>query len=171
MTQTGSIRVSNRIKLQKSYNERGPAAFGSINKLTKAIGISREKATELLQSEDFVKYQGIRRKFPRLNAWYIDEIWCLDLAQMDELLRLNRGSKFSLVTIGVYFSQPASRSIKKKKSRGSKSGFYQKLVEEERAEDPGKITARSRKKMFAERLPISARMWESNIITLIVKQM
>ena len=88
MAQTGSITVSDRIKLQTLYNERGPAAFGSINNLTKASGISRERVTKFLQSKDsYTKYKGIRRKFSRLNAHarYIDEIWCLDLAQMDKL--------------------------------------------------------------------------------------
>ena len=43
---------SDRIKLQKLYNERGPAAFGFINNFTKASGISRERVTEFLQSKD-----------------------------------------------------------------------------------------------------------------------
>ena len=57
MAQTGSITATDRIKLQKLYNERGPAAFGSINNLTKASGISREKVTEFLQSKDLYEVQ------------------------------------------------------------------------------------------------------------------
>ena len=49
MPQTGSIIVSGRIKLHKLYNERGQAAFGFINNLTKASGLSREKFTEFLR--------------------------------------------------------------------------------------------------------------------------
>ena len=48
MAQKGSITLSERIKLQKVYNERGSADFGSINNLTKASGTSREKVTEFL---------------------------------------------------------------------------------------------------------------------------
>ena len=55
MAQTGSITVSDGIKLQKLYNERGPAAFGSINNLTKASGISRERVTDFLQSNTLIR--------------------------------------------------------------------------------------------------------------------
>ena len=106
MAQTDSITISDRIKLQKLYNESGPAAFGSINNLTKASGISRDKVTEFLQSKNsYTKYKGIRRKFPWLKAHarYIDEIWCLDLAQMDKLSQWNRGINFLLVTVDVFF--------------------------------------------------------------------
>ena len=69
MAHTGSITFSDRNKMQKLYNQRGPAAFGSINNLTKASGISRVKVTEFLQLKDsYTKYKGIRRKFPRLIA-------------------------------------------------------------------------------------------------------
>ena len=51
MAQIGSITVSDRIKLQKLYNEKGPAAFSSINNL-KASGISREK---ILQSKTLIR--------------------------------------------------------------------------------------------------------------------
>ena len=105
MAQSNSITVSDRIKLQKLYIERGPAAFGSINNLTKASGISQEKFTDFLQSEDpYAKYSGLRQKFTRLNAHvrYIDEIWCLDLAQIDKLSRWNPGVNFLLVTVDVF---------------------------------------------------------------------
>ena len=151
MAQTGSITVSDRIKLQKLYKGKGPTAFGSINNLTKASGISRERVTEFLQSKDsYTKYKGIRRKFPRLNAHarYIDEIWCLDLAQMDKLSRWNRGINFLLVTVDVFFSIPASRIITEKRSRGRQSSFYQNVFEKERTQFPKKIMARSGKRVF-----------------------
>ena len=46
MAQTGSIKVSEIIKLQKLYKGKGPTVFGSINNLKKASGNSREKVTE-----------------------------------------------------------------------------------------------------------------------------
>ena len=90
MAQSSSITVSDRIDLQKLYNERGPAAFGSSNNLTKTCGISREKVNKFLQLKDsYTKYKDIKRKFPRLiaHAHYIDEIWYLGLAQMDKQSR------------------------------------------------------------------------------------
>ena len=65
MAQTGSITVADRIKLQKLYNERGLAAFGSINNLTKASGIIHEKVTEFLQSKgSCTKYKVADENFP-----------------------------------------------------------------------------------------------------------
>ena len=126
MAQTGSITVSDRIKLQKLYNERGPAAFGSINNLTKASGLSRERVTEFLQSRDsYTKYKGIRRKFPRLNAHarYSDEIWCLDLAQMDKLSRWNRGINFLLVTVDVFSRYLRVEPLRRKGAEAVKAAF------------------------------------------------
>ena len=126
MAQTGSITVSDRIKLQKLYNERGPAAFGSINNLTKASGISRERVTEFLQSKDsYTKYKRIRRKFPRLDAHarYIDEIWCLDLAQMDKLSRWNRGINFLLVTVDVFSRYLRVEPLPRKGAEAVKAAF------------------------------------------------
>ena len=75
VSQTGSITISDRMKLQKLYNERRPAAFGFENNLTKASGLNCEKITEVLNSKTSMQ-DTKKRSFSRLNvhARYMDEI-------------------------------------------------------------------------------------------------
>ena len=152
MAQTGSITVLDRIKLQKLFNERGPAAFGSINNLTKASGISREKVTEFLQSKDsYTKYKGIRQKFPRLKAHarYIDEIWCLDLAQMDKLSQWNRGINFLLFTVDVFSRYLRVEPLRRKGAEAVKAAFIKMCSKKSELKFPKKIMVRSRKSFLA----------------------
>ena len=153
MAQTGSITVSDRIKLQKLYKGKGPTAFGSINNLTKASGISREKVTEFLQSIDsYTKYKGIRRKFPRLNAHarYIDEIWCLDLAQMDKLSRWNRGINFLLVTVDVFSRYLRVEPLRRKGAEGVKAAFIKMCSKKNELNFPKKLWLDQGKEFFGD---------------------
>ena len=153
MAQTGSITVSDRIKLQKLYNERGPAAFGSINNLTKANGISRERVTDFLQSKDsYTKYKGIRRKFPRLSAHarYIDEIWCLDLAQMDKLSRWNRGINFLLVTVDVFSRYLRVEPLRRKGAEAVKAAFIKMCSKKNELNFPKKLWLDQGKEFFGD---------------------
>ena len=153
MAQTGSITVSDRVKLQKLYNESGPAAFGSINNLTKASGISREKVTEFLQSKDsYTKYKGIRRKFPRLNAHarYIDEIWCLDLAQMDKLSQWNRVINFLLVTVDVFSRYLRVEPLRRKGAEAVKAAFIKMCSKKSELKFPKKLWLDQRKEFFGD---------------------
>ena len=152
MAQTCSITVSDRIKLQKLYKGKGPTAFGSINNLTKANGISREKVTEFLQSKDsYTKYKGIRRKFPRLNAHarYIDEIWCLDLAQMDKLSRWNRGINFLLVTVDVFSRYLRVEPIRRK-AEAVKAAFIKMCSKKNELNFPKKLWLDQGKGFFGD---------------------
>ena len=153
MAQTGSITVSDRIKLQKLYKGKGPTAFGSINNLTKASGISREKVTEFLQSKDsYTKYKGIRRKFPRLNAHarYIDEIWCLDLAQMDKLSRWNRGINFLLVTVDVFSRYLRVEPLRRKGAEAVKAAFIKMCSKKNELNFPKKLWLDQGKEFFGD---------------------
>ena len=153
MAQTGSITVSDRIKLQKLYNERGPADFGSINNLTKASGIIRERVTEFLQSKDsYTKYKGIRRKFPRLDAHalYIDVIWCLDLAQMDKLSRWNRGINFLLVTVDVFSRYLRVEPLPRKGAEAVKAAFIKMCSKKNELNFPKKLWLDQGKEFFGD---------------------
>ena len=153
MAQTGSITVSDRIKLQKLYKGKGPTAFGSINNLTKASGISRERVTEFLQSKDsYTKYNGIRRKFPRLNAHarYIDEIWCLDLAQMDKLSRWNRGINFLLVTVDVFSRFLRVEALRSKGAEGVKAAVIKMCSKKNELNFPKKLWLDQGKEFFGD---------------------
>ena len=153
MAQTGSITVPDRIKLQKLYKGKGPTAFGSINNLTKASGISREKVTEFLESKDsYTKYKGIRRKFPRLNehARYIDEIWCLDLAQMHKLSRWNRGINFLLVTVDVFSRYLRVEPLRRKGAEAVKAAFIKMCSKTNELNFPKKLWLDQGKEFFGD---------------------
>ena len=142
MAQTGSITVSDRIKSQKLYKGKGPTAFGSINNLTKSSGLCRNKVTEFLQSKDFyTKYKGIRRKFPRQNAYarYIDEIYCLDLAQMDKLSQWNRGINFLLVTVDVFSRFLRVKSLRSKGAEAVEAAFVKMCSKKNKPNFPKKL--------------------------------
>ena len=154
--QTGSITVSDRtdrIKLQKLYKGKGPLVFGSINNLTKANGISREKVTEFLKSKDSdTKYKGIRQKFPRLNAHacYIDEFWCLDLAQLDKLSRWNRGINFLLVTVDVFSRYRRVEPLRSKGAEAMKAAFIQMCPKRNELNFPKKLWLDQGKEFFVD---------------------
>ena len=85
--QDGSITLSERLLLNKLYR-KGPSAFGSIKSLCKSSGLTRKKVETFLESKSaYTKFKQRRGKFIRLSARarFINDIWCLDLAQMDRL--------------------------------------------------------------------------------------
>ena len=99
----GHLLESERKKLDKLYAQ-GPAAYGSVARLQKHSGYSKSKVEEYLHGNDsYTKYHGIRKKFPRLKviAFRINEIWSLDLADVDKLKDYNNGVRFLLVAVDV----------------------------------------------------------------------
>ena len=154
MAQTSSITVSGRIKLQKLYKGKGPTAFGSINNLTKSSGLSGNKDTEFLQLKDsYTKYKGIRQKFPRLNAHarYSDEIWCLDLAQMDKLSQWNRGLNVLIVTVDVLSRLLRVESLRSKGAKAVKAAFFKMFSKKNKLNFPKKLWLYQGKEFFVDR--------------------
>ena len=68
--------LSERLKLKKLYRS-GPAAFGSLSKLVKLIGLPRVKFSQFLAGKpSYMKFKIRRQKFPTLqvNARFIIDI-------------------------------------------------------------------------------------------------
>ena len=95
----GSLSISERQKLQRLYTQR-LAAYGSVRNLPKAAELSPSKVRELLHSKtSFTRFTQATRKFKGLRAFarFKNEIWCMDLADVDKLAKVKNGLKFSLV--------------------------------------------------------------------------
>ena len=91
----GSLSKSEKVRLNRLYF-RGRAAYGSIQNLSKASGLSKQKVEKFLQTKtSYTKFCPQIRTFRRLQAFskYINEIWCMDLAFVDKLASQNNGVK------------------------------------------------------------------------------
>ena len=97
------LQESEEKRLLKLYT-KGPAAYGSIQRLQQESGLSRSKVLSFLQKKDaYTKYRNVRKQFPRLKviAFRINEIWSMDLAYVDKLSGYNKDVKYLLVAVDV----------------------------------------------------------------------
>jgi transposase-like protein len=125
----GLLSQGERRLLQGLYTS-GPAAFGSIKNLVKASGLSEEKVRQYLHASNaFTKFHVARRKFPRLrvNAKYINEIWCADLAHVDKLAPDNAQVKYLFVAIDVLSRFVQVQPMKTKTAESAKDAFVRML--------------------------------------------
>ena len=100
----GSLLKFEKVRLNRLYS-RGRAAYGSIQNLSKASGLSKKKVEKFLQTKtSYTKFGPPIRSFRRLQAFsnYINEIWCMDLAFVDKLASQNNGVKYLLVAVDIF---------------------------------------------------------------------
>ena len=83
---------------------KGRAAYGSIQNLSKASGLSKKIRTFFTNQDIVYKIWSIFRVLRRLQAFskYINEIWCMDLAFEDKLASQNNGVKYLLVAVDIF---------------------------------------------------------------------
>ena len=104
MEELGSLSKSEKERLNRLYS-RGRAAYGSIQSLSKASGLSKKKEEKFLQTKtSYTKFGPPIRCFRRLQAFsnYIKEIWFLDLAFRGKLDSQNNGAKYLLVAVDTF---------------------------------------------------------------------
>ena len=93
-------------KLQRLYTQ-GFAAYGLVLReiLAKATKLSPSKVREFLHSKtSYTRFPQATRKFKRIRAFarFKDEIWCMDLANVDILAKDNNGVKYLIVRQGLF---------------------------------------------------------------------
>ena len=91
--EAGSLSKSENQKLQRLYTQGG-AAYGSVRNLVKAINLSVSKVRHFLHSKpSYTKFTFATRNFKRMRAIarFTNEIWCIDLAYVDKLAKVNKG--------------------------------------------------------------------------------
>ena len=95
----GSLSKSERQKLQRLYTQ-GVATCGSVRNLAKAAKLSPSKVREFLNTKtSYTRLTQATRKFKswRAFALFKGEIWCMDLAYVDNLAKYNNGVRYLLV--------------------------------------------------------------------------
>ena len=124
-----SLSKSEKAKLQRLYRE-GKAAYGSVQNLQKASGLSKKKVTDFLHRKNsYTKFRRAIRHFKRLPAFAkrINEIWCLDLALMDKLSEFNNGVKYLLICVDVFSRLVRVQSMKSKYASDAVAAFKKML--------------------------------------------
>ena len=101
-----STALSNNKDLQKVHKffteVNHPSANGSINRLIKETGLKRQTVENYLtHNSKYTKFKQTRHRFPRLKVqtYRLNEIWSLDLADMQSLANDNRNTRYLLVAV------------------------------------------------------------------------
>ena len=121
----GSLSKSEKVRLNRLYS-RGRAAYGSIQNLSKASGLSKKKVEKFLQTKtSYTKFGPPIRSFRRLQAFskYINEIWCMDLAFVDKLAGQNNGVKYLLVAVDIFSRFVRVQTMKTKYAKDTLQAF------------------------------------------------
>lgn len=111
--------------LETLYYDIGhESGLGSLEKLYQWVKdegvykLSRTRIKQFLQTQDtYTLHKPIRRRFPRnrVLAISIDEIWQIDLCDVQSLARYNNGYKYILTCIDVFSKFAWARPLKNKK--------------------------------------------------------
>ena len=114
-----------RQKLQRLYTQ-GAAAYGSVRNLAKASRLPVSKVIQFLHSKDsYTKFNLATGKFKRMRAFagFRNEIWCVDLAYVDELAKENNGVKYLLVRQDLFDRTVNAKGMKTKDSQETEKAF------------------------------------------------
>ena len=125
----GSLSQSERRTLKGLYTT-GPAAYGSVASLVKASSLSKKKVKEFLHGNNaYTQYHIAYKKFKRLNivAKSVDEIWCMDLAQVDKLSSQNDDVNYLLVSVDVLSRFVRVQTQKNKEAITTKNAFMKMM--------------------------------------------
>ena len=104
----------------------GRAAYGFIQNLSKASGLSKKKVEQFLQTKtSYTKFGPPNTCFRRLQAFskYFNEIWCMDLAFVDKLTSQNNGVKFLLVAVDIFSRIVRVQTMKTKNAKDILQAF------------------------------------------------
>ncbi len=115
----GSLSKSERQKRQRLYTQ-GVAAYGSVRNLAKAAKLSPSKVREFSNSKtSYTRLTQAARKFKRLRAFSIlkGEIWCMDLAYVDNLAKGNNGVRYLLVRQDLFDRTVDAKGMKTNDSK------------------------------------------------------
>ena len=114
------------------YDIEHESGLSSVEKLyqrVKAEGVyelSRKQIVQYLQKQDtYTLHKPIKRTFPRnrVLAIAIDEIWQLDLCDVQALSRYNKGYKYILTCIDVFSKFAWARPLKNKRGKTILNAF------------------------------------------------
>ena len=120
-----SLSKSEKVRLNNLYS-RGRDAYGSIQNLSKASGLSKKKVESFLKTKtSYTKFGPPIRSFRKLQVFskYINEIWCMDLAFVDKLASQNNGFKYLLVAVDIFSRFFRVQTMKTKYAKDTLQAF------------------------------------------------
>ena len=123
--EAGSLSKHEHQKLQRLY-KKGAAAYGSVRNLAKANRLPVSRVRQSLYSKaSYTEFILTARKFKRLRAFarFRNEIWCMDLAYVDNLAKMNNGVKFLLVRQDLFDRTVNAKGMKLKDSQETVIAF------------------------------------------------
>ena len=114
---------------------QGAAAYGSVRNLAKASRLPVSKVRQLLPSKaSYTKVILAARKIKRMRAFarFRNEVWCMDLAYVDQLAKENYGVKFLLVRQDLFDRTVNAKGMKTKDSQGTVKAFSSMITKKNR---------------------------------------
>ena len=131
----GSLSKSER---QRLYTQ-GLAAYGSVRNLAKAEKFSPSKVRDFLHSKiSYTRFTQATCKFKKMRAFATFKIenWCMELAYVDKLAKVNNGVKYSLVRQNLFDRTVDAKGLKTKDSKETVLSFSKMITRKNR---PNKI--------------------------------
>ena len=132
--EAGSLSKSERQKLQRLYTQGG-AAYGSVRNLVKASNLPVSKVRQFLHSKpSYTKFTLATRKFKRMKAFarFKNEIWCMDLAYVDKLVKDKNGVKYLLVRQDLFDRTVDAKRMKSNDSKKTLRAFLSMITKKNR---------------------------------------
>ena len=128
--EVGSLSKSEQLKLQGLYTQSG-AAYGYVRNLVKASNLSVSNVRQFLHSKlSYTKFTFATQKFKRMKAFarFKFEVWCMDLAYIDKLVKDNKGVKYLLVRQDLFDRTVDAERMKTKDSKETFRAFLSMIT-------------------------------------------
>ena len=107
--------------LEKAYYDLDePTSYGSVDRLAKSAGTSKEKTREWLESQDaYTLHRPVKRKFRRRRVYakHVNDVIQADLLDLQSLAKFNDGYRFVLVVIDVFGKKGYGQPIRSKSAK------------------------------------------------------
>lgn len=114
-------------KLKRVYYDlKHPASFASIQKLSKATGVSKKKVKVWLKTQPtYTLHRQARKRYPTRHyiARDIDDQWQADLAEVQDIASKNRGYRYILTVIDIFSRYAWARPLKSKRGEDVAAAF------------------------------------------------
>ena len=130
----GSVSKSELQEFQRLCTQ-GFAAYGSVLNLAKAAKLSPSKVREFLHSKtSYTRLTQATRNFKSMRAFarFKNEIWCMDLAKGDKLLKDNNGVKYLLARQDLFDRTVDAKGMKTNYSKETVKTFSKKITQKNR---------------------------------------
>ena len=139
--EAGSLSKYECQKLQRLYTQ-GAAAYGSVRNLTKASRLPVSKIRNFLHSKaSYIKCTLAARKFKKMRAFarFKNEIWFMDLSNVDKLAKGNNGVNFLLVGQDLFDRTVSAKGMKTKDSQETVKALSSMITKRSRPKKIKKI--------------------------------